>query len=218
MSAVGRARRVLAARSSQVPLSASHISAVSAVRTARALRRAVSMQERMLEGLSRVADQEIDRRRAGVGLAVLGEEARLAARGDERRAPFVAGSRPERRAARLAMRCADLERCGRCCSAPLDVAREPDRGCRRCGSACDAGLRHSSPDSSSTQVSLVPPPWRRIDHQRALAQRHAGQAAGHDADLVARRARRAAGRRGAARCRCSTKVGQVDSASVGWAM
>jgi hypothetical protein len=65
---------------------------------------------------------------------------------------------------------------------------------------------------------LDPAALRRVHHQRAFAQRHAGQPARHQFDPVAAQAigpQIDMARRDAF---SSTKVGQVDSASVGWAM
>ena len=45
-------------------------------------------------------------------------------------------------------------------------------------------LAAASGGLASTKLSLVPPPWRGIDDQRALAQRHTRQAARHDLDAL----------------------------------
>ena len=72
-------------------------------------------------------------------------------------------------------------------------------------------VRAPSASSSSTHVSLEPPPWRGVDDHRALAQRDAREAAGDDADVLAedreraqvdvarRRARRPGSRSGRSR-------------------
>ena len=48
-----------------------------------------------------------------------------------------------------------------------------------------SAVRLSMGQRSKTQVSLVPPPWHELTTSEPLRKAHAGQAAGHDARLLA---------------------------------
>ncbi len=72
--------------------------------------------------------------------------------------------------------------------------------------------------SSTTQVSLVPPPWLELTTSEPSFSATRVRPPGTTRMPSRPTARKAADRHGAARCLASNEVGQVDSASVGWAM
>ena len=138
---------LICANSSQAALRLSHTSGVSAVRTARPLLRAVRGRSGRTRGCSRrTADVDDVCCRH---LIVLGEIARLAGRllrSNAIRRVALDRARHQRDAI------ADLEQ-PRHVLRPLDIARQPEE---------DAAVRPSIGQSSSTQVSLVPPPWLEL--------------------------------------------------------
>ena len=96
---------------------------------------------------------------------------------------------------------------------PLDVAGEPEEVVGR-------AREHRSvhPHPSSTQVSLVPPPWLELTTSEPFFSATRVSPPGTMRIRRCPTARTGAGRHGAARCPSSTQVGQVESASVGCAM
>ena len=135
-------------RSSQALLMASHISMVSAVRSARALWRATAMQLLMLDGLSaeKARKSMTESRSVVVVHGLVGVE--RAGRG-ERRFPFVGlADIGDRRGGEAA---GGVDDAGGVVGA-LDVAGQPEQ-------AVGGAAQHHA---SSTQVSLVPPPWLEL--------------------------------------------------------
>ena len=206
----------------QLSFSASHMSTVSAVRTARALRRAASKQDRMPEGMSgSKTSQWIDR--LGVRRLVLRRRSRPRAprRGEQRLAIRHLVAQPGAQIAAMRGR----RRRGRApVAGALGVAGEPEEVV---GGAAEHQAQAAWDWTGMSALSglVVEDPGvlgaaalARIDHQRALLQRHPGQPAGDDADPFAPDSTK--GRKSTWRgaMPLSTKVGQVDSASVGWAM
>ena len=109
----------------------SHISTVSAVRTARALVRANSMQLRMLDEIALV-ESEIGDDIGFVGGFEMVEKGLVGARGDQHALPFVLrrgiGLGQSRDAA------GGFDQAGEEVGA-LQIARDPVRDCRRCARA-----------------------------------------------------------------------------------